>query len=220
MPDALSTLLRTEADAIVAAEPIPPLGQLSRHRPVPVPEHRRRYGFLAPALAAAVVAAVALGTLALHRPAHRAETFVVPPPPHLGQIVPPLVVRTRLGAPPGHVNGPPVDAADALAVSPEASDGLSLHTVGVVRPHATPDAQGNPRIDRCVYTYSDPDAEALHGRCIWALSTPETPGPPMTATMFGAPQHTWLEGTAPEGTAAVVLRSAGHDDVTVATADA
>jgi hypothetical protein len=181
----------------------------------------RRHGWAAPLVAALVVLAVALGTAYfLHPLTERSSPAIkVPPSPTLGTLVPPLVVRQRLGAPFAHVNGPAVPDAQLLAASPTVSEGLRLRTVGVERPHATPDAQGRPRVERCVYTYTDPDAAVLQGSCDWtAPAIPPEPDPPVTLEVLGAPGHTWVRGTAPAGTAAVLLRAPGRKDLAVPTA--
>jgi hypothetical protein len=223
MSDALRTILTVEADALSRYEPVPDVAAVKRRTASPGRAGGRRLaGWTAPAAAAVLVVAVALGAFVLHTAGtHRRGVFAVPPPPVLGKVVPPLQVRQRLGAPPGHVNGPPVRQADALAVSQPSADGLTLRTVGVVRPHATPDAKGRPRVDRCVYTYTTPRADVLNGRCAWAQPTAaEAPAEPLTLDILGGPGRTWLEGTAPAGTAAIVLRSPGRKQVAVATAAA
>jgi hypothetical protein len=223
MSDRLGALLSDAADARVAGEPIPPVGVVrsraaastgSRSRP------RRRLTLFAPVVAAGMAALVAVGAYAVGAAAHRAHQRVVPVAPTLGPVVPPLLVREKLGAPPGHTRGPAVPSADGLAVSPSARNGVRLRTAGVMRPHATPDAKGHPRLDRCIYTYSQPGESVQAGRCEWALSTPlRPPSTPLTLSILGAPGHTWLSGSAPVGTAAVLLRAPGRKTVAVATGD-
>jgi hypothetical protein len=149
----------------------------------------------------------------------RSATVAIPPAPSLERVAPPLVVAKRLGAPAGHLNGPPVPAADTLAVSPARQAGLGLRTVAVVTPHA-PHPSGAARINRCVYTYSEPDPRALDGRCDWSVA-PGSPadGRTLTVEVHGAPGQTWLAGTAPAGTAAVLLHSRGRKDVVVPVGD-
>lgn len=220
MSDLLRSALTEEADRRLAGAAVPPVGAVhARMRRV----SRRQHAWGAPTVAALVVIALALGTAySLHPLTNRTTpAVVVPPAPKLGSIIPPLVVRTRLGAPSGHVNGPAVPAADVLAVSPTRQDGLFLRTVGVERPHSTPDAQGRPRVERCVYTYTDPGAAVLEGGCDWtAPVTPRASATPVTVQMLGAPGRTWLRGSAPAGTAAVLLRAGAHKDRVVATAAA
>jgi hypothetical protein len=221
MPELLRDVLVEAADRRLAGHAVPAVHDVHVRASRRTRPPRRRLGWAAPAVAVVVVVAIALGTVYFLRPlAHRATpAVVVPPAPKLGTVVPPLVVRQRLGAPFAHVNGPAVPAAKLLAVSPTASEGLRLRTVGIARPHSTPDAQGRPRVERCVYTYSDPGAAVLQGSCDWtAPAVPREPGSPVTVEMLGRPGHTWVRGTAPVGTAAVLLRAPRHKDVVVATA--
>jgi hypothetical protein len=220
MPDSLRALLTREAEARLAGTAIPPVGELHRRATAPVEAERRRRAWLTPFLAAAAVIVVVAAAAQVPALRHRAaETAVIPPAPTLGPVVPPLVVRQRLGAPFGHLNGPPVASAQTLAISPANQDGLRLRTVAVVTPH-TPDREGRPRVNRCVYTYSTPGAAAMHGRCDWALSATLWPvEQPLTLEVHGAPGRTWLSGTAPATTAAVLLRSPGRKQVAVAVAD-
>lgn len=221
MPEDLRTLIAREADARIAHEAIPPVADVHRRVPRASGPRPARRAWVAPVLAAAAVIAVAAGVAqlpALHGTSER--TVAIPPPPTLAPVVPPAVVAKRLGAPAGHLNGPPVASAETLAISPVRKGGLGLRTVAVVTPHA-PDAAGQPRVNRCVYTYSEPDPVALHGRCDWSVS----PGLPveadtLTLEVAGGPGQTWLAGTAPAGTAAVLLRSSGRRDTVVPVADA
>ncbi|MCU1591418.1 MAG: hypothetical protein JWP11_2674 [Frankiales bacterium] len=221
MSEQLRTVLTDAAYDAAVGEPVPHVAAVHARASAQRTLSRRRSGRLAPVLAALLVLAVAVGATFLLRPlAHRGEVATIPPPPKLGPVVPPLVVRQRLGAPPGHLNGPAVSTADLLAISPTTHDGGVLRTVGVVRPHATPDAKGRPRLDRCLYTYSHPGELVLAGRCDWATSsTPEPASRPLTLLVSGPPGSTWISGTAPAGTAAVLLRSPGRADVAVPTAD-
>lgn len=219
MPEDLRAVLAREADARIGFEPVPPVSGVNRRR---AQESRlpRRRAWLAPGLAVAAVIAVAAGVSQLPAMHDRpARTATIPPAPKLAPVVPPLVVAKRLGAPAGHLNGPAVASADTLAISPTRKNGLGLRTVAVVTPHA-PDAAGHPRVNRCLYTYSEPDPVALHGRCDWSVE----PGSPagedsLTLEMAGGPGQTWLAGTAPAGTAAVLLHSPGRRDVVIPVAD-
>jgi hypothetical protein len=219
MPNDLRAVLAREADARIAGEPVPPIGGIHHRVPAQLSPQPRRL-WPAPGLAVAAVIAVAAGVAqlpALHD--DPARPAAIPPAPKLEPVAPPLVVAKRLGAPAGHLNGPPVASADTLAISPVRQDGLGLRTVAVVTPHA-PDAAGRPRVNRCLYTYSEPDPMAMHGRCDWSVQ----PGLPVAADtlsleMDGGPGQTWLAGTAPAGTAAVLLHSTGREDVVVPVAD-
>ena len=221
MSDRLHALLSDEADARVADAQVPPVAIVyARRRPRPA--HRRRWGVMAPVAVAAAVLVVAAGAQLIASPPSdpTPASVVVPPPPRLGVVVPPLQVREKLGAQGGHSAGPAVPSGDALAVSQPSADGEVLRTVGVVRPLAVPDGEGRPRVDRCVSTYSDPGVGTLHGYCRWGgPADPETESHSVTLQIVGPPGATWVSGTAPEGTAAVVLRSPGLEQVVVATAD-
>jgi hypothetical protein len=221
MPDSLRDLLVREADARVNGAVIPAVGEIHRRADLPrraVP--RRRPGWLPPVVAAGVVIALVLGVAQVRTFKHDAseDPAVIPPAPKLVSVVPPLVVRQRLGAPPGHLNGPPVASASTLAVSPAKKNGLALRTVAVVTPHA-PDGQGNPLVNRCRYTYAEPAAPFFNGRCSWAAPAVTGEDEPLTLEVKGGPGQTWLEGTAPAGTAAVILRSPGRQQVVVAVGD-
>lgn len=74
-------------------------------------------------------------------------------------------MQTRLGAPSGHLNGPAVGTADVHAATQQ--EGFVLRTVASTRPSLRVDPQGEQLVDRCRYTYSAPDAAALHGSCDW-----------------------------------------------------
>jgi hypothetical protein len=220
MSDVLRELLRDAADARLSATGIPPVSVI--HARVELPGRRpRRTRWLAPVVAAAAVVALVIAVAqlpSLHREAGE-PAVVVPPAPKLVDVVPPLVVRQRLGAPAGHLNGPAVASAETLAVSPDSDEAGRLRTVAVVTPHA-PDGKGNPLVNRCRYTYSEPDAAALNGRCDWAVAaTLPEPDEALTLEVKGGPGQTWLQGTAPVGTAAVAVRSPGREEVVVAVGD-
>jgi hypothetical protein len=221
MPDGLHALLNDRADALVAGQPVPPVAVVyRRQRPRPGVT-ARRWGVIAPIVVAVAVLAVVGGTrLIAAAPKPAAPAVVVPPPPTLGVVVPPVAVREKLGAQGGHSAGPAVPEADALALSQPAADGTVLRTVGVVRPIPTPDGDGNARVDRCTATYSDPGDGVLHGRCLWGSpAVPEQAAWPVTVESRGTGDAAWVSGTAPVGTAAVVLRSPGREQLVVATAD-
>src|SRR4051812_14803241 len=119
MSDLRDVLVR-EADARLAGAVIPAVGDLHRRVELSVRPSRRRTSRLAPVVAAAAVIALVVGVAQLPSLKHRAaeQTAVIPPAPKLSAVVPPLVVRQRLGAPYGHLNGPPVATAETLAMSP------------------------------------------------------------------------------------------------------
>lgn len=211
MADPLGSLLRQTADRLCEPERTPDVGGVrARVRPHsrPLTDSRRAW---APALAALAVAAVVGVVQFIPQGGSEQQPLTIPPPPTLGKVVPPTDVRTRLGAPGGQVNGPAVADADLLAVAAAEQDGLSLQTVGVVRPRPKPDAEGRPLIDRCVYTYSEPELTVLDGRCQWATPAAGIPEPDLTLRLRGAPGATFLIGTAPVGTAAVRLQTADED---------
>ncbi|MDT7572581.1 MAG: hypothetical protein QOE05_2755 [Actinomycetota bacterium] len=222
MPDSLSDLLAREADARIAGAVVPSVDEIHRRAELPSRAvRRRRISWLAPVVAAACVIALVLGVAQLPSLKHReaAQTAVIPPAPTLEPVVPPLVVRQRLGAPFGHLNGPPVASAQTLAVSPTKKNGRALRTVAVVTPH-TLDRNGNPRVNRCRYTYTEPGTPVFSGRCDWALPVELYPTEAaLTLEVKGGPGQTWLQGTAPAGTAAVLLRGPGRKQVVVAVGD-
>src|SRR4051794_23296146 len=166
----LREILGREADARLAGAVIPAVSDLHRRVELPARADRRHTSWLAPVIAAAAVVALVIGVAQLPSLKHDAgeQTAVIPPAPKLGPVVPPLVVRQRLGAPPGHLNGPAVTSAQELAISPPNKDGVRLRTVAVVTPHS-PDQKGNPRVNRCRYTYTAPGTPVFNGRCDWAL---------------------------------------------------
>ena len=217
MPDPVIDALRLEADRRADGQHVPPVSAVHARLRRAAPQRARRRAL--PALAAAAAIAVALVAQQLPTGGDQ-EPVVIPPPPVLGAVAPPPLVATRLGAPGGHLNGPAVESSDVLAVSPEPLHGRTLRTVGVVRPRPEPDPQGRPLVDRCVYTYSEPSAGAPVGGCRYARPADAEPADEVTAELSGAPGRTFVTGTAPEDTAAVVLRTAGRDPLVVATADA
>lgn len=215
MPDPLGELLRAEADRLVADEQIPPVDGLRERRGRPSATR-----LLAPALAAAAVVGLVLGVQQVTGYQAGDEPAVRPSPAALVRIVPPTVVRTRLGAPSGHVNGPAVAAADQQAASAPGPGGLVLRTVAAARPSRRIDPQGEPLVDRCRYTYSDPGLRVLHGRCDWGVNLlVERPPGGVTVEQRRASGRPYLLGTAPRGTAGVVLRSPGRPQVLVPVAD-
>ena len=221
MSDDVRAVLTRASDARLADAVIPPVSEIHRRAELGPALALRRPSWLAPVVAAAAVIALVLGVAQL--PSLRQDTdqvaVKIPPAPKLEPVVPPMVVRTRLGAPPGHLNGPPVASAQTLAVAPSRAHGRGLRTVAVVTPH-TPDRAGNPRVNRCLYTYSEPDSSELYGRCDWAQPVElETPEQALTLEVHGPPGRTWLQGTAPVNTAAVLLRSPGSKQVAVAVGD-
>lgn len=218
MADRVGSLLRDAAEHLCAAERIPDVATVrARVHRSPGPVSRRAW---VPALAALAVVGVVGAVQLIPQGGRDQQPVTIPPPPTLGQVVPPMEVRTRLGAPGGHLNGPAVAAADLLAVAPAEQDGLSLKTVGVVRPRPKPDAQGRPLVDRCVYTYSEPARTVLDGSCQWAVPAAGYPERELTLSLRGAPGRTFLTGTAPAGTAAVRLRTGGREDLLVPVASA
>lgn len=218
MPDPMGALLRDTAARLCADEPVPDVSAV--HHNVRSVQATRRRRALVPVVAAVAVVAVAASAQLVAQGAADPAPVAMPSPPVLGTVVPPMEVRTRLGAPGGHVNGPAVADADLLAVAPHQQEGLGLRTVGVVRPRPKPDAEGRPLVDRCIYTYSDPTLEVLDGECQWARPAVDEPGAPLTLTLRGAPGRTFLTGTAPPETAAVRLRAPDRDDVLVPVAPA
>src|SRR5438270_13821648 len=104
MPDRIRDLVVRSADARIAGTRIPAVEEI--HRRVAFSSHapRRRPGWLAPLVAAACVIALVIGIAQLPSPKHEAgqQPAVIPPAPTLSAVVPPLVVRKRLGAPAGH----------------------------------------------------------------------------------------------------------------------
>lgn len=220
MSERFAELLIQAADARVAGEPVPPPSAIHA-RLRRKEKRRRRVGRLLPLLAGAAVVAVAVAAQQLTPAAPTVAPVAIPAPPELGTIVPPLEVRTRMGAPGGHVNGPPVAQADLLAVSPDTPRQPTLRTVGVVRPRPEPDAQGRALVDRCVYTYTEPASDLIEGSCQWARPPGLDPGgAEVTLAVQGAPGRTFLSGTAPAGTAAVQLQTPNQPDVLVATGPA
>lgn len=196
---------------LVADEAVPVLSETGRIR-------QPRERVLVPLLAAAGVVAVVLVAGQL-RPAAGPVPLAIQPSPTLGAVVPPDVVRRRLGALPGHVNGPPVATADLLAISPTAPNGVTLRTVAAVRPRAKPDRNGVAQLDRCLVTYSDPGRSVLEGNCDWGV--PADSGPDgVTTDVVGPPGRSYFVGTAPPGTAAVLLSSPGREPAQVPTAGA
>jgi hypothetical protein len=221
MPDSLRDVVVRSADARVAGAGIPPVEQIHRRVELSSRAPRRRPGWLAPLVAATCVIALVVGIAQLPSLKHDAgeQPAVIPPAPTLSAVVPPLVVRQRLGAPPGHLNGPAVASAQTLAISPPNGAGVRLRTVAVITPHS-PDSKGSPRVNRCRYTYTAPGEPVFNGRCDWALPAELYPtDDPLTLEVHGGPGQTWLQGTAPAGTAAVLLRSPGRKQVVVAVGD-
>ena len=227
MPDPLRSMLNDEADRRVADEPVPPVsvirGRAAEQRPRmprgPVVS-RLMPALLVPVMVAALVSGMVVGVQQL-RPVREVQPAVVvpPPPPVLGVVVPPVTVRKRLGAAFGHSTGPPVATADLLAVSPVPQGSLTLKTVGVVKARPK-DAHVPRRVDRCLVTYTDPGARDVKGECLPAFPAVDpTPAGSVTLAILGPPGQTWLSGTAPVGTAAVVFRSEGQAEMTVPTGD-
>lgn len=212
MSDPLIDRLRQAADELVAAERVP-----APHAVLPTTPRTPRARRWLPVLAAAAALVVAVGAQQIAT-LDRDRRVVIPPPPALGPLTPPLPVAKALGASGGHREGPPVGDAEQLAVAPREKDGLLLRTVGVERPREKPDPQGRPLVDRCVYTYADPSDGAPVGRCEHARPAAAGRVTQVSVRMHGAPERTFVTGTAPPDTAAVLLRAPDRDDLVIATA--
>lgn len=227
MPDRLHALLNAEADRRVAGEAVPPVSSVGVRRVagegVPTASSvrvrrvsgRRSSGLRIAgpmlAAAAAVVAIVLVaGQLAGPRPPSK---LVIETPPQLGAVAPAAAAATRLGAPPGHVNGPAVTTGDLLAVSPSALDGQRLRMVGAVR-----DSTRAGLVDRCTAVTTEPAGTLLDSSCDWSLKPDLNRLNRLSVDPHGPGERTWLSGTAPNGTAAVLLRPDGREQVQVPTA--
>lgn len=210
MSDAMGDLLRAEADRLVAGEQVPPFA-LGR------PDAPRQGRRLAPLLAAACVAALVVGVQQVDVNREAAAPAVRPSPAPLTTVVPPRVVRTRLGAPSGHVNGPAVPRADRQAAA--AGDGLVLTTAAVSRPSLRRVPAGSGRlVDRCRYTY-DQDLTVVVGQCSWSVGPSEGQPEPLTVEQRRVSSRDYLRGVAPEGAAGLLVTGPGREDVLVPLVD-
>ena len=201
MADPLAVLLREAAEARAAGVRAPGWSSPA----VPARPRARR---LAPVLAAAAALLVVVGSSVLPGVLDRGPDL--PPPPDLVALQPPDAVARVLGAPLGHTAGEPVPEAQELAVAP---GDRPLRTVGVLRPRA------DGTVDRCTATYGGADDVLLQDACEYALEgPPRPPAQDLPVHLRGAPGSTWLSGTAPAGTAAVLLRAPGEPELAVAVA--
>ena len=218
MSDPLAILLAAEADRRVAGQGVPPLDAVRVRRVVP----RRRSALrtAAPLVAAAAsVVAVVLVAGQLHAPTPPRLALEPPPalvldaPPQLGVVAVAASAATRLGAPSGHVNGPAVEKGDLLAASPTERSGQELRLVGAFR-----DSPRVGLVDRCTAVTTEPGGELLDSACTWSQPPDVDELDRLSADVHGVAGRTWLSGTAPFGTAAVLLQPDDAEQQQVPTA--